>query len=65
MGVVGLVFLAVARFFLSPQWVQIGRMAFLVGIVSALFSVGGTCLGFCPHCGAKAVYAHAFGGHAL
>ena len=61
MGVVGLVFLAVARGFLPPHWVQIGVTAFLVGIVSALLSVGGTYLGNCPNCGAKAVYAHAFG----
>ena len=36
-------------------------MMFVVGVVSALLSVGGTYLGFCPHCGAQAVYAHTFG----
>ena len=60
-GIAGLALLAVARAFLPPQWVQIWLMAFLVGIVSALFSVGGTYLGNCPNCGAKAVYAHVFG----
>jgi hypothetical protein len=60
MGIAGLVFLVAARFFLPPQWVQVALMMFLVGVVSALFSVGGTYLGNCPHCGAKAPYANAF-----
>ena len=61
MAVVGLVFLAVARFYLSPQWVQTALAVFLVGVVSALFTVGGTYLGNCPYCGAKTPYAHAYG----
>jgi len=61
MALVGLAFLAVARSFLTPQWVQIALAVFLVGVVSALFSVGGTYLGNCPHCGAKTPYAHTLG----
>ena len=60
MGVGGLVFLAVARLFLTPQWVQIAVMVFLVGVLSALLSAGGTYLGHCPHCGGMTPYAHSF-----
>ena len=61
MGIVGLLVLAGARLFLSPEWVQTALMVFLVGVASSLLSVGGTYLGNCPHCGAKTAYAHAFG----
>ena len=53
MGIVGLLFLAVARFFLTPEWVKTALVVFLVGVASSLLSVGGTYLGNCPYCGAK------------
>ena len=61
MAVAGLIFLAAARFYLSPQWVQTALVVFLVGVVSALLTVGGTYLGNCPYCGSKTPYAHTFG----
>lgn len=61
MGVLGLLCLVVARFFLSPEWIQPALMVFVVGVVSSLLSVGGTYVGNCPYCGAKTAYANAFG----
>ena len=61
MGVVGMAFVGVASYFLNPQWVKIALAVFVVGIASALLSVGGTYLGNCPHCGTKTPYVHAFG----
>ena len=61
MGIVGLVCLAVARLFLSPEWVQTALLMLLAGVGSSLLGVGGTYLGNCPNCGAKTAYAHTFG----
>ncbi len=61
MGVAGMAFVAVASYFLGPQWVKIALAVFLVGIVSSLLSVGGTYVGNCPHCGTKTPYVHALG----
>ena len=61
MGIGGLAFVVVARFFLSPEWMKMALAVFGVGILSSLLSVGGTYVGRCPHCGATTAWAHAYG----
>ena len=61
MGGVGLAVVAVAKFFLPPEFMKTALMMFVVGIGSALLSVGGTYRGGCPHCGADTLHMHAFG----